>query len=63
MIEQKQWDWDLEMPLVSGGRAILRLPVPMSEEDYDLVCKVLFETLESVKVALTTRQKVEQVDA
>ncbi|MGH7563849.1 MAG: hypothetical protein ACREK5_05450 [Gemmatimonadota bacterium] len=45
--------WDLTIPLVSGGQAILRAPIPMTEEDFDHLKSFLDATLQSMRKAIT----------
>ncbi len=45
--------WDLTIPLIGGGQAILRAPIPLSEENYTLLTSMLDSTLKSMKKAIT----------
>lgn len=50
---KKARPWDLTIPLVSGGQAVLRAPIPMTEEDYELLTSMLQTTLKNMKKAIT----------
>lgn len=45
--------WDLTIPLVGGGQAILRTPIPLSEEDFELLTTMLQANLMGMKRAIT----------
>jgi len=42
---------DIEVPFVGGGRAILRIPRHMTEQDYDLLTKMLRFFFDAMKPA------------
>jgi hypothetical protein len=46
-------DWDLNIPLVSGGQAVLRIPIPLSETDFELVKAVVNANLDALKQSIT----------
>jgi hypothetical protein len=48
--------WDLPIRLIGGGQALLRVPVPLSEENYNLLRKVVDLNLELQKPALMYRK-------
>lgn len=54
--------YDLTLPLVSGGQAILRMPRTMSEEDYTLLTTLLDANLKAMKKALVTAEKPEPLE-
>lgn len=43
---------DLPIPLVSGGRAVLRVPIPLTGQDYDLLRSMLEAQLGGMKPAI-----------
>ena len=45
-------DWDLTIPLIGGGRAILRVPIPVTEADFDLLKGVITANLDAMKQAI-----------
>ena len=45
--------WDLTIPLIEGGQAVLRLPIPLSKADYDLLVAMLTSNLEAAEKAIT----------
>lgn len=49
-METRDWDWVI--PLVGGGRAILRTPIPLTEENYEILTENLARTLREVKKAI-----------
>ena len=48
-------DWDLDIPLVSGGQAVLRIPIPLSETDFELVKAVVNANLNALKQSITRK--------
>ncbi len=48
-------DWDLTIPLMSGERAILRVPIPLSEADFQLVKAVVNANLDALKASITRK--------
>lgn len=50
---QNAQPWDLTIPLIGGGQAILRTPIPLSEADYDLLTNTLQVMLTNMKPAIT----------
>lgn len=44
--------WDFAIPLSSGAQAVLRVPLPMSLQDYALLTGLLDATLKSVKSSI-----------
>ena len=48
-------DWDLNIPLVSGGQAVLRIPIPLSETDFELVKAVVNANLDALKQSITRK--------
>ena len=48
-------DWDLNIPLVSGGQAVLRIPIPLSERDFELVKAVVNANLDALKQSITRK--------
>lgn len=46
-------DWDLNIPLVRGGQAVLRIPIPLSETDFELVKAVVNANLDALKQSIT----------
>ena len=47
---------DIPIPLVSGGRATLRIPVPLSEEDYEILTSLLDVNLKGMKRAIVREE-------
>lgn len=47
---------DIPIPLVKGTKAILRLPIPLSETDYELVKNSINTYLESMKPAIVRNE-------
>ena len=45
-------DWDLTIPLIEGGQAILRVPIPVTEESFDLLKGVIASNLDAMKRAI-----------
>lgn len=45
---------DLPIPLIGGGRAILRTPIPLSKENYTLLTTMLRTTLEGMRKAIVS---------
>ncbi len=45
-------DWDLTIPLIGGGQAILRIPIPVTEEDFDLLKGVITANLDAMRKAI-----------
>lgn len=45
-------DWDLTIPLVEGGQAVLRVPIPVTPEDFDLLKGVIASNLDAMKRAI-----------
>jgi hypothetical protein len=54
---QDRSDLDLPIPLIEGGQATLRIPVPLTEEDYEYLTGMLDNMLKGMKKALTRRPK------
>ena len=50
--EATRTDWDVTIPLIGGGRAILRVPIPVTEADYDLLTGVIASHLKAMKAAI-----------
>ncbi len=48
-------DWDLTIPLMSGEQAVLRVPIPLSEEDFQLVKAVVNANLDALKLSITRK--------
>jgi len=48
--------YDLTLPLISGGQAILRIPRTMTEEDYTLLTTLLDANLRAMKKALIAKE-------
>lgn len=48
-------DWDLNIPLVRGGQAVLRFPIPLSETDFELVKAVVNANLDALKQSITRK--------
>lgn len=48
---------DLQIPLISGERAILRTPIPLSEEDYELLTSMLSNTLKGMRKAIVRKDR------
>ena len=45
-------DWDLTIPLIEGGQAILRVPIPVTDEDFDMLKSVITANLDAVRRAI-----------
>ena len=45
-------DWDLTIPLVEGGQAILRVPIPVTDEDFDMLKSVITSNLDAMRRAI-----------
>lgn len=48
-------DWDLNIPLMSGSQAVLRVPIPLSEADFELVKAVVNANLDALKQSITRK--------
>lgn len=48
---------DIPIPLIKGSKAILRLPIPLSEKDYNLVRNTINSYLKSMKPAIVRNEK------
>ena len=46
-------NWDLTIPLMSGKRALLRVPIPLSELDFDLLQRAVILNLDTFKASIT----------
>lgn len=45
--------WDVTIPLFGGGQAILRIPIPLSKADFDLVKSMVNSNLDAAEKAIT----------
>lgn len=45
-------DWDLTIPLIEGGQAILRVPIPVTDDDFDMLKSVITSNLDAMRRAI-----------
>ena len=52
---QGKRDWDLMIPLVDGGQAMLRVPIPVTDEDFDMLKAVVVANLDAMRRTIVCR--------
>ena len=50
---------DIPIPLISGAQATLRIPIPLSEADYELLTTLIEVNLKGMKQAIVTPAQTE----
>lgn len=56
-VQREEEPLEIPIPLMSGSRAVLRIPVPMTEEDFELLRRLIDINLDTMKRAIVIQEE------